>query len=818
MNISYNWLKEYANVDLDVERTAELLTDSGLEVEGIDDFVSVKGGFEGLVVGEVLTCEKHPNADKLSVTTVNVGSEEPLNIVCGAPNVAAGQKVIVATVGCTLYPNEGDSFKIKKGKIRGEVSMGMICAEDEIGLGAGHDGIMVLDSNLESGTPLSQVFEVEHDKVIEIGLTPNRAEAASHIGTARDLVALSVVTDELNVAQINWPNTDSFKVNNQNLPIEVSVENAEACVRYTGVSMMGVEVKESPDWLKNRLKSIGLSPINNIVDISNFVLHEVGQPLHIFDADQIANNKVIVKTMPAKTKFTTLDEAERELNERDLMICNPEGGMCIAGVFGGIKSGVSSTTKNIFIESANFNPVWVRKTAKRHGLNTDASFRFERGVDPTITEYALKRAALLIQEIAGGMVSSEISDFYPNPVKPYPVDFRISYNNRIIGKDISKEEIIKILGGLDIKINEDQGDLLKLEVPFYRVDVQREIDVIEEVLRIYGYNNIEMPKQYKASVISQDGVNHEVMLNKVSDHLTSLGFMEAKSNSLTASSYYSDSKTWPIEKSVRMKNPLSIDLDVLRQTMLFDSLEAVRHNQNRQTNDLKFYEFGKVYQVDSSKSVNEIQSVEQSRMSMTLVGRRFNESWNATADMVSFQDVKGYLESILSLLNITDKDITVTDEIIEDFSYGMTFKIGDKFLAHGGLVNETHAKKFGIKNEVFFLELNWALLKGKSGTQKIKYQPVPKFPQMRRDLSILINKNVAFSQIQEIAAKVDRKLLKGTNLFDVYEGKNLPEGKKSYAISFTFSHPEKTLTDKQVDKVMQKMIKELNQKIGAELR
>ncbi|MFT5878561.1 MAG: phenylalanyl-tRNA synthetase beta chain, partial [Dokdonia sp.] len=501
-----------------------------------------------------------------------------------------------------------------------------------------------------------------------------------------------------------------------------------------------------------------------------------------------------------------------ELNERDLMICNATEGMCIAGVFGGITSGVSSTTKDIFIESANFNPVSVRKTAKRHGLNTDASFRFERGVDPTITEFALKRAALLIQELAGGVVSSEVSDFYPNPVQPYPVDFRISYNNKIIGKEISKEEILAILGGLDIKVAEDQGDLLKLEVPYYRVDVLREIDVIEEVLRIYGYNNVELPSQYHASVISQDGVNHEILLNKVSDHLTSQGFMEAKSNSLTASSYYKDSATWPVAQSVRMKNPLSIDLDVLRQTMLFDGLEAVRHNQNRQTYDLKFYEFGQVYKVANETSV------EESRMSMTLVGRRYSENWNTNDEKVGFQDVKGYLESIFSLLNLTSADYQITDEIIEDFAYGVTFKMGDKFLAHGGLVNETHAKAFGIKNEVFFLELNWGLLKKKAGNKKIKYVPVPKFPQMRRDLSLLVNQNVGFAQINEVALKVDRKLLQSVNLFDVYEGKNLTEGKKSYAVSFIFQHTDKTLTDKQVDKVMQKMITELNKQLGAELR
>ena len=812
MNISYNWLKEYANVDLDVTRVGELLTDSGLEVEGIDDFVSVQGGFEGLVVGEVLTCEKHPNADKLNVTTVNIGEDEPVQIVCGAPNVGVGQKVIVATVGSTLYPSEGDSFKIKKGKIRGEASLGMICAEDEIGLGQGHDGIMVLDANLIAGTPLAEVFEVEKDKVIEIGLTPNRAEAASHIGTARDLVALSVVTDELDVTEINWPDVSDFKVENTNLNIDVDVQNTDACLRYTSVSMTGVEVKESPSWLQNRLKAIGLSPINNIVDISNFVLHEVGQPLHIFDADQISGNKVVVKNMPSKTKFTTLDETERELDVRDLMICNDTDGMCIAGVFGGMTSGVSEKTTNIFIESANFNPVSVRKTAKRHGLNTDASFRFERGVDPTLTEYALKRAALLIKEIAGGEVSSEVSDFYPNPVKPYEIDFRISYNNKIIGKDIPKDEIVAILGGLDIEIKEDQGDLLKLAVPFYRVDVLREIDVIEEVLRIYGYNNIEMPSQYSASVISQDGINHEVVLNKVSDHLTSQGFMEAKSNSLTASAYYKDSKTWPVAQSVRMKNPLSIDLDVLRQTMLFDALEAVRHNQNRQTYDLKFYEFGQVYKVTDGTSV------EESRMSMTIVGNRYPENWNSIDAKVGFQDIKGHLESIFSLLNLTDADYSISDEIVDDFAYGMTYKIGEFFLAHGGLVNEAHAKAFGIKNDVFFLEINWSLLKKKAGSKRIKYVPVPKFPQMRRDLSLLLDQKVSFAQISEVANKVDRKLLQSVNLFDVYEGRNLPEGKKSYAVSFTFQHAEKTLTDKQVDKVMKKMIAELNKQLEAELR
>jgi len=811
MNISYNWLKEYVDVDLNVDRIGELLTDSGLEVEGIEDFISVPGGFDGLFVGEVLTCEKHPNADKLSVTTVHIGTDEPLNIVCGAPNVATGQKVIVATVGCTLYPVSGESFKIKKGKIRGEVSMGMICAEDEIGLGTNHEGIMVLNDTLVPGTPISEVFKVEKDKVIEIGLTPNRAEAASHIGTARDLVALSVVTDDLNVPEIKWPVVDAFKVENTDLKIDVQVENTEACVRYTGVSMTGVEVKESPEWLQNRLKAIGLSPINNIVDISNFVLHEIGQPLHIFDADQIKGHQIKVKTLASGTKFTTLDETERELNERDLMICDSSDGMCIAGVFGGMTSGVSESTKNIFIESANFNPVWVRKTAKRHGLNTDASFRFERGVDPNLTEYGLKRAALLIQEIAGGKVSSEISDFYPNPVEPYAVDFRISYCNRIIGKEISKEEIIKILNGLEITVSEDQGDLLKLSVPYYRVDVLREIDVIEEVLRIYGYNNIELPTKYNASVISQDGLDHEILLNKVSDHLTSNGFMEAKSNSLTSSSYYESSENWPISQSVRMKNPLSQDLNVMRQTMLFDALEAVRHNQNRQTNDLKFYEFGKTYQLLE-------QVKENHKLSLTLVGRRYPENWSADSEKVGLQDLKGYIHSVFSLLHLNNQNINISDEIISDYEYGIVLKVNNDIIAQGGLVSGEHTKSFGIKNEVFFVEIDWSSIKELSGKHRIKYVPVPKFPQMRRDLSLLLDNQIQFGQIEELARKVDRKLLKDVNLFDVYEGKNLPKGKKSYAVSFTFQHADKTLTDKQVDKIMQKMIKELGSQLNAELR
>lgn len=811
MNISYNWLKQYANVDLPVERIAELLTDSGLEVEGVDQFVSVKGGFDGLVVGEVMTCEKHPNADKLNVTTINVNGDSHLNIVCGAPNVAVGQKVIIAMVGATLYPTDGDSFKIKKGKIRGEESLGMICAEDEIGLGQGHDGIMVLDSSLKPGTPIAEVFKVEKDQVIEIGLTPNRAEAASHIGTARDLVALSVVTDELNVTELNWPSVDDFKVANNSLPINVKVES-DACVRYTGVSISGVTVKESPDWLKNRLKAIGLSPINNIVDISNFVLHEVGQPLHIFDADHITDQTVIVQTLPSKSKFTTLDEVDRELDAKDLMICDPKGGMCIAGVFGGMNSGVTDKTTNVFIESANFNPVSVRKTAKRHGLNTDASFRFERGVDPGITEYALKRAALLIQELAGGEISSEISDYYPNPVSPNDVDFRVSYNNKIIGKEIPKDEIVAILGGLDIEVAEDQGDLLKLKVPYYRVDVLREIDVIEEVLRIYGYNNIEMPKQYAASVISQDGVDHEVLLNKVSDQLTALGFMEAKANSLTASKYYQDSTTWPVNKSVRMKNPLSIDLDVLRQTMLFDALEAVQHNQNRQTYDLKFYEFGKVYELADSGAK------ESGLISMTLVGNRTSESWANDTNKVGFQDLKGYFDSICSLLNLENSFIELSEGISEAYSYGVKISINKNYVGEMGLVSEELAKKFGIKNDVFFGEFNWDTLKALAGKQKIKYQPVPKFPQMRRDLSLLLNQETAFADLKATAIKLDRKLLKEVGLFDVYEGKKLPAGKKSYAVSFKFQHPEKTLTDKQVDKTMKRIIAEFQKEFNAELR
>lgn len=812
MKISYNWLKQYVNVDLPVDRVSELLTDSGLEVEGVHEFLSVEGGLEGLVVGEVITCEKHPDADKLKVTTVHVGKNEPLQIVCGAPNVAVGLKVIVALVGCTLYPTSGDSFKIKKGKIRGQVSNGMLCAEDEIGLGTGHDGITELNADAVVGTPISEYFNIEKDHTIEIGLTPNRAEAASHIGTARDLVALSVVTPDLNVNEISWPDVSAFKVANNNLPINVTVENTDACVRYTSVSMTGVEVKESPEWLQNRLKAIGLIPINNIVDISNYVLHEVGQPLHIFDADQIEGNHVVVKNVAHGTKFSTLDETERKLDERDLMICNANSQMCIAGVFGGSTSGVSNETVNIFIESANFNPVSVRKTAKRHGLNTDASFRFERGVDPALTEYALKRAALLIQEVAGGEVSSEVADFYPTPVSPYQVDYRVSYGNRIIGKEISKEKVVAILNGLDITITEDQGDFLKLSVPFYRVDVQREIDVIEEVLRIYGYNNVEMPKQYSASVIANDNYDHEALLNKVSDHLTSLGFLEAKANSLTASSYYQKSETWPVANAVKMKNPLSIDLDVLRQTMLFDALEAVRHNQNRQTTDLKLYEFGKTYQMIEG------QTQETSRFSMTLVGNRFAENWTTESQKVGFQDVLGYMYSVVDLLNLSNSNIELSDQVSSDYAYGVTLSINRNVVATLGRVANGHTKDFGIKSEVFFAEVNWQTLKDLAAAKRIKYVPVPKFPSMRRDLSVLLDNNVQFTDLKAAALKQDRKLLKDVNLFDVYEGKKLPEGKKSYALSFTFQHPDKTLTDKVVDKTMHKIIATFTKQFSAELR
>lgn len=812
MKISYSWLKQYANIDLSAEHLGELLTDCGLEVEGIEEVQSIPGGLEGLVIGEVMTCTQHPNADRLKCTTVNIGKEELLSIVCGAPNVAQGQKVVVATVGTTLYPTDGDSFKIKKGKIRGEVSEGMICAEDEIGLGKDHDGIIVLDEGANVGTPAAKHYNIESDYVFEIGLTPNRADAASHIGTARDLVALSVTKETLDVKEINWPSVDHFKVDNTDLSLDIEVKDQEACPRYAGLTINNVEVKESPEWLQNRLKAIGLAPINNVVDITNYVLHETGQPLHAFDIDQITGNKVIVQTLDEGNTFTTLDEQERKLSEKDLMICNEEEGMCIAGVFGGIKSGVSDSTTKVFLESAYFNPVSVRKTAKRHGLNTDASFRFERGVDPNITIYALKRAALLIQEIAGGQISSEITDIYPTPIENFEVDFKYANCDRLIGKKIDRTVIKDILTALELSITKETEEGLLLSVPPVKVDVQREVDVIEEVLRIYGYNNIEMPEKLQSSLAYVEKPNKEHIQNSVSDLLSSNGFAEMMANSLTKSAYYENNEIWKRENCIEMLNPLSSELDVMRQSLVYNALEAAAYNQNRKSEDLKLYEFGKTYRK------TEKGTLEEKHLSILISGKQNLESWNSQDENANFYHLKGMIELILKKTGLSGFGLRWEEDKSGLFSYGMQLSINNKKAVQLGAINEQLMKQFGLRNDTFYADFNWDVIVALIKNVKVKYQPLPKFQAMRRDLALLISNDIQFDQINQIAYKTEKKLLKEVNLFDVYQGKNLEKGKKSYAVSFVFRDDNKTMTDQQIDKVMDKMLKQFESQLGATLR
>jgi phenylalanyl-tRNA synthetase beta chain len=805
MKISYNWLKNYIDIDVNPENISEILTDSGLEIDGMEKIQTVKGGLEGLVVGEVLTKEKHPDADKLNCTTINVGGEESLNIVCGASNLEVGQKVVVATVGTTLYAGD-DSFKIKKSKIRGELSEGMICAEDEIGLGVGHDGIMVLEPTTAVGTLAKDYFKIEDDYELEIGLTPNRADATGHIGVARDLVAVLGQTHKINLVK---PSVDDFKVDNTDLNIGVEVEDAELCPRYSGVTISGLTIKESPDWLKNRLLSIGLTPINNVVDVTNFVLHETGQPLHAFDAAKIAGNKVIVKTVAVKTKFTTLDDTERELSADDLMICNAENEMCIAGVFGGSDSGVSDTTTSIFLESAYFNAVSVRKSAKRHGLNTDASFRFERGADPRITIYALKRAANLIKEVAGGSVSSEIVDVYPTPIENFEIDFSYDNCDRLIGQAIDRDVIKKILKDLEIEIVSENGDDLKLSVPPFKVDVKREIDVIEEVLRIYGYNNIVLPDVLKSSLSYRTKPEKEKVTNIVSDLLVSNGFNEMLSNSLTKSDYYKETA----DSLVRIKNPLSRDLDVLRQSMVFDGLETIGYNQNRRTSDVKLFEWGKTYFKTETKFK------EHSHLSLFISGASTSENWDtANAGDVNFYQIKGVVNTIMEKFGMNKFNIRTEESELVCLEYGLKHKVNNIDLVEFGKIDGATQKQFDINNEVFYVIFNYDNFLKLVGMNKVVYKEVSKFPSMRRDLALLIDNTVAYSSIQELASKQERKLLKAINLFDVYEGKNLPEGKKSYAVSFQFQDENKTLVDKQIDKVMSKIISSLEKELGAQLR
>lgn len=815
MKISYNWLKNYIDTDLSVEKVSEILTDTGLEVEGIEEFESVKGGLEGLVIGKVTSCQKHPNADKLSITKVDIGTGVELPIVCGAPNVAEGQKVVVATVGTKLYSDD-ESFKIKKAKMRGEPSEGMICAEDEIGLGASHDGIMVLDESAKIGMPAKEYFNIETDTVFEIGLTPNRIDGASHIGTARDLAAFLSQTKKTELIK---PSVEDFKVDNNNLPIEIIVENEEACPRYTGLTVTNVKVEQSPEWLQNKLKAIGLKPINNLVDISNFVLHETGQPLHFFDADIIEGNKVIIKTLPEGTPFVTLDEEERKLSANDLMICNTKEGMCIAGVFGGIKSGVSKNTKNIFIESAHFDSVYVRKTAKRHDLHTDASFRFERGSDPNITVYALKRAALLLKEIAGGEISSEIIDIYPKPVANYKVDLTFRNLKRLIGKEIEKVKVKNILKSLDIKIISEDEEKMSLEIPTYRVDVRREADVIEEVLRIYGYNNIEISEHVNSSLSYSSKPDKEKIQNTISDILSGNGFNEIMCNSLTKADYYNDLKSYKPDNLVKIFNPLSQDLNVMRQTLLFGGLESIIYNQNRRNTDLKLYEFGNCYYLNNSESENPLKKYnEEQHLTLFITGNKAEENWITKNQPTSFYLLKTYVENILSRLGFDTNKFECEDISTDIFVEGLKYRYNKNQIVDFGILNKKILKSFDIDTNVYFAEFTWNNVLKLSTKNSIRYSDISKYPEVKRDLALLINKDVKFADIKNLAYKSEKNLLKKVSLFDVFEGEKLGANKKSYAVSFILQDENKTLTDKQIDKIMNKLIGVFEKELNAQIR
>lgn len=818
MNISYKWLKDYLNTTLSPDEIAATLTQLGLETGSPVEVESIKGGLKGLVVGEVLTCQKHPGSDHLSLTTVDTGSGEVSPIVCGAPNVAAGQKVIVATVGTTLYKGD-EQFTIQKSKIRGEISAGMICAEDEIGLGNDHSGIMVLDPAAQPGTPASKYFSIESDYCLEVDLTPNRIDGASHIGVARDLAAFLSQKEEITYTR---PSVESFKVSQRTHNIAVTVENPEACPRYAGVSISGISIKESPEWLKNRLRVIGLKPINNVVDITNYVLYETGQPLHAFDMAAISGKKVIVKTLPAGTKFRTLDEAERILDEKDLMICNESGGMCIGGVFGGLDSGISSTTTDMFLESALFNPVYIRKTARRHILNTDASFRFERGVDPNGTIYALKRAAILICELAGGVVASDIVDIVADKsvLEPFPVTLSYRNVNRLIGKEIPRDQVRRILKSLEMEIVKENEESLELSVPPYRVDVRREADVIEELLRIYGYNNVEPGTSVRSTLQHASHPDKQKLQNLVSEILTAHGFNEIMCNSLTKSTYYEHLNTFREENCVRLFNPLSSDLNVMRQTLLFGGLETILRNTNFRNADLKLYEFGNVYFFDGSKTFsNPVKNYkEEEHIGLWLTGNKEAENWVGKSQLSTFYTLKSYLEKIFSRLGISPDGCQVENFSNEIFSDGIAYSYKNQKIANLGIVSKNTLKQSDIQADVYYADIHWTILLNAIRKVKVAYTPLPKFPEVRRDLALLVDRDVSFSTIKMWAQRTEKEILKAVNIFDVYEGDRLPEGKKSYAVSFLLRDDSKTLNDKQIEKTMEKLMNAFKRELGAQIR
>lgn len=819
MNISYNWLKQYINVDVEPVELGKALTSIGLEVGGVEEVQTVKGGLEGLVIGKVLTCADHENSDHLHVTTVDVGSGEPLQIVCGAPNVAAGQKVVVATVGTKLYSGE-ESFTIKRSKIRGVESMGMICAEDEIGIGTSHAGIIVLPEDVQVGMLAKDYYGIKSDYLIEVDITPNRVDAASHFGVARDLAAYFALKNP--EIKLTRPAVDAFKVQNSALSIPVTVENPDACPRYSAVTISGVKVTESPDWLKNALLTIGLRPINNIVDVTNFVLHELGQPLHAFDADKIAGGEVRVKCMPEGTTFVTLDGVERKLNAADLMICDAEKPMCIGGVFGGLSSGVTETTQNVFLESAYFHPVYIRKTARRHGLNTDASFRYERGCDPTNTIYVLKRCALLIQEVAGGVISSEVVDVYSQEVKPFEVSVTVEKINSLIGKAIGRENIETILNALEMKIVERTEAGYLLHVPVYRVDVQRDVDVIEDILRIYGYNNVEIGENLVSTLSYSSRPDSHKLQNLIAEQLTAQGFNEILNNSLTKGGYYAGLTSFPEGNCVKIINALSNDLNVMRQTLLFGGLENIQRNINRRNADLKFYEFGNCYyyNIDKKKEGEVLAAYsEDFHLGMWLTGDKFGQSWSVAQQKTSVYELKAYVENIFRRLGVNLRKLVIGEFSDDLLSEALTVYSPRGYkLAVFGMVHPKIRKMLDIDQEVYYADLNWNALMTEIAKHKVQYSEISKYPEVKRDFALLIDKQVTFAEIEKIAFDTERKLLKKVTLFDVYEGKNLPEGKKSYAVNFVLQDETKTLTDSQIDAIMKKMLANFEAKLGAALR
>lgn len=819
MKISYSWLQQYIDLDIDPQKLSELLTDGGLEVEGLEKVESIKGGLDGIIIGQVLTCEKHPNADKLSITTVDIGHESALPIVCGAPNVAQGQKVLIAVVGTTLYDGE-ESFKIKKSKIRGEVSEGMICAEDELGLGKSHDGIMVLPEDAVIGNYARDYFNVTDDWIYEIGLTPNRADATSHIGSARDLVAVINRFNPSKKLKLKLPDVSTFKIDTTDkLPIEIKVDDKNACPRYSGICISNIEVKNSPKWLQDKLISIGLRPINNVVDITNFVLMETGQPLHAFDYDTIKGNKVIVKTLQKGDKFVTLDDVERTLTEKDLMICNEVEAMCFAGVFGGKNFGVEESTTNIFLESAYFDAVSVRKTSKHHNLKTDASFRFERGADPNITIYALKRAAILIKEICGGKIASDIQDIYPEPINRWPIELRYKQLDRLIGQKIPHEMVKSILLDLDIQIAKESETGLSLIIPTYKVDVTREVDVIEEILRIYGYNQIEISEHIQSSLSYRQNPDLDKITNTISDFLVAKGYTETMNNSLSKRDFYLENDFYEDSKSIKILNPLSSELNVMRQSLIVGGLESISKNVKHKRTDIKTFEFGSQYWVQDPDADEVSKKYNQdTHLAIFLSGNKNGESWNVKSEPIDFFDLKTIVQQLLQKLGINTRGLRFTELQNEIYSYALEFKIKKNSFACIGKVDSRICTKLDIDQDIYFADINWSKLTSYIKNYKVKYAEIAKFPEVRRDLALLVDSSTQFAAIESAVWNVERSLLKSVNLFDVYEGKGIPNGKKSYAISCILQDENKTLTDKVIDKTMNKVFKALEREFNAELR